>query len=357
MRGPDSSHHHHPPGLRIALAAVAVGLALAASAAAGHDVPLPSPVAPLSPSPPLGPATSITERVRHRVRSTVRVHVSVLPSGRPFAVAADQTLAVTVQGDYFFTIGAPLLGVEALPGSGASPGLRSTSVVWEGFNPGRRVLRSRAQLVPGRAAAALPLRIEVGNRSTTFVNTTGVTVAAFAADAEPAPLVDYLGRLDDALRTGKPPPEGTASLTGAAHATRVHVVVPLLVTGSVGGRRISALVSGRLTVPGRGKIAVSVVPAIPHPTVLAGLSGREVLAKATAAVLTAGRLAQYQRFLGNPDPTGSSTTVYLYRTATPRPVPVAVRPVSHGRDWTTTIAVAGGLLLAAAAGLAVWARA
>ena len=82
-----------------------------------------------------------------------------------------------------------------------------------------------------------------------------------------------------------------------------------------------------------------------------------MLARATAAVLTVGRLRQYQRFLANPDPTGSSTTVYLYRTAAPPAVPVAVQPVAHGRDWTTTIAVAAGLLLAAAAGLAVWARA
>ena len=247
--------------------------------------------------------------MRHRIQSTVRVRVSVLPNGRPFAVAADQTLVVTVPGDYFLTIGAPLLGVEALPGSGATPGLRSTSIVWEGFNPGHRTLKARARLVASRAAPALPLRIEVQKGSTTFVNTTGVTVDAFAADADPAPLVDYLTRLEHAVAAGGPLPEGTASLTSDAHATRVH-----------------------------------------------GLSGRDVLARATRAVLMVGRLRQYQRFLGNPDPAGSSTTVYLYRTAAQPRIPVAEQPVAHGRDWATTIAVAAGLLLAALAGLVVWSR-
>ena len=69
-----------------------------------------------------------------------------------------------------------------------------------------------------------------------------------------------------------------------------------------------------------------------------------------------GRLRQYQRFLGNPDPAGSSTTVYLYRTAAQPRIRVAEQPVAHGRDWATTIAVAAGLLLAALAGLVVWAR-
>jgi hypothetical protein len=72
--------------------------------------------------------------------------------------------------------------------------------------------------------------------------------------------------------------------------------------------------------------------------------------------LTVGRLRQYERFLGNPDPAGPSTTVYVYRTAVQPRIPVSAQPIAHGRDWTTTIAVAAGLLLAAIAGLVVWAR-
>jgi hypothetical protein len=357
VQGPDRGHHHHSPRLRLLLAAGAAGLALAGPAAAAQGAPLPSPLTPLSPAPPLGAATSSAESVQHRIRSVVQVHVSVLPNGVPFAVAADQTLLVTVKGDYYLTIGAPLLDVEALPGSESTPGLRSTSIVWEGFNPLRRTLKARAKLTVARAAPALPLRIEVGKGSTTFVNTTGVIVAAYTADADPAPLVSYLRRLRGALSSGRPLPEGTATLRGTARATQAHVAVPLLVDGSVGGRRIHALVTGRLTVPVRGKISVSVEPRLPAAGSLTGLSGREALARATRFILTVARLRQFERFLADPDPTGASTTVYLYRSATPRRGPAAVQPAAGGRDWTTTIAVAAGLLLAAAAGLAVWARA
>ena len=285
------------------------------------------------------------------------MQVSLRPNGAPFAVSADQTLVVAVQGDYFLTIGAPLLGVEALPGSDATPGLRSAAIVWEGFNPRRRTLRSRATLPVTQVVPALPLRIEVRNGSTTFVNRTAVTVLAYTADADPAPLIGYAGRLRRAVEAGLPPPEGTATLRSAAHATHVRVVVPLLVTGTVGGRAVRAALTGRLIVPARGPIDVSVEPQLPPAGAPQALTGRKALAEATTLSLTVARLRQFERFLANPDPNGLSTTVYRYRTARPPRVPVAAQPTAHGRDWTTTLAVAAGLLLAAAAGLAVWARA
>ena len=285
------------------------------------------------------------------------MHVSILRSGAPFAVTADQRLLVRVKGDYYLTIGAPLLGVTALPGSDATPGFRSTSIVWEGFNPLRRTLGSRAKLVLAPAAGALPLRVEVRNGATTFVNTTGVTVPAYSADADPAPLVRYISRLRRAVTLDLPLPEGMTTLTSPARTTQVRVVVPLLIRGTVGGRSIHARVTRRLTVPGRGKIDVSVDPQLPAATAVAGLSGRQALAEATMLNLTVARLRQFERFLANPDPAGPSTTSYSYRTGSPPRIAVAVQPVPSGRDWTTTILVAAGVLLAAAAGLAVWARA
>ncbi len=319
---------------------------------------LPSPLVPLSPSPPLeGGATSASEGVRHRIRSAIRVHVSVSQGGTPFAIAADQTLFVTVTGDYFFTIGAPLLDVQALPGSDATPGLRRRAIIWQGFNPGRRTLKARAQLDPAQAAPVLPLRIEVHGGATTFVNTTRVTAASYTADADPAPLAGYLSELRRAVAHGHPVPEGTVTLTSAARPSHVQVTVPLRVSGTVGGRRVSATVTGRLTVPVRGLIDVSVEPQLPATGTLAGLSGRAALARATTFVLTVARLRQVERFLGNPDPAGSSTTLYRYRSAVPPRISVAVQPAVPGRNWTITVAVIAGALLAAGAGLAVWARA
>jgi hypothetical protein len=333
------------------------GLALATPAVAGQNASLPSPLAPLSPSPPLGAATASAEAVRHRVASIVQVHVSVSPTGKAFAVAADQSLSVRVQGDYFFTIGAPLLGVTALPGSGSTPGFRSTAIIWQGFNPQQRLLRSRATLDPALVAPLLPLRIEVSDGVTTFVNTTGVTAGTYTADADSAPLVAYANALQRAVRLGRQLPAGSATLTSKPVATRVRVVAPLLVRGTVGGRRVSAIVTGQLAVAARGKIDVLVEPTFVPIGTVAASTGRAALAQATKLALTAARLRQYERFLDNPDPTGPATTIYLYRSALP-PAPVAtVRAAAHGRDWAITIAVAAGVLLAAAGGLAVWARA
>jgi hypothetical protein len=293
--------------------------------------------------------------VKHRIRSDIRVHVSVLPTGAPFAVTADQRLGVRIKGDYYLTIGASLLGVQPLPGSDTTPGFRSTAIVWEGFNPLRRTLGARAKLVLGPAAAALPLRIEVHDGATTFVNTTATTVAAFTADADSTPLLRYMRQLRRAALLDLPLPQGTTTLTSAARTTHVRVVVPLLVRGTVGGRRVRARVLGRLTVPTTGKVSVSVEPQLPAAEELTGLSGRQALADATKLALTVARVQQFESFLANPDPEGSSTTVYTYRTAVPHRV--AVQPALSSRNWTTTILVAAGLVLAAAAALAVWARA
>jgi hypothetical protein len=87
-----------------------------------------------------------------------------------------------------------------------------------------------------------------------------------------------------------------------------------------------------------------------------GMSGRQLLDRATRAALTLARMRQYQTFLGNPDPTGSNETTYVYRTAArPTPPPVAV-VASAKRDWATTIAVAAALLLAAAGALLAWSK-
>ena len=88
----------------------------------------------------------------------------------------------------------------------------------------------------------------------------------------------------------------------------------------------------------------------------AGQSGRHLLERASRASLTLARMRQYQTFLGNPDPSGSNETTYTYRTAArPAPPPAAIVHVTQ-RDWTTTIAISVGLLLAAAGGLFVWSR-
>ncbi len=348
---------------RLALAASAM-LALAASAQAApraHYASLPSTLAPLSPSPPLGGgATSASEGFRHRVAARTTVDVSIGSSGAPFAVRATQRLDVRVPGDYFFTIGAPVLDVEAAPGSASAPGLRATSILWAGFNPGRRVLIARATLAPAAAAASLPLRIEVAAGHVMLVNATGVTTGSYTADALVPPLVRYLAQLGRQVALDQAPTSGGAYVTSRPIAATLRILVPLHVTGTIGAHPIDKVIeSERLTVPAEGAVRLTVTAAVPErlltsPT--SGLSGRQLLERAARAALTLARMRQYETYLGNPDPSGSNRTTYVYRTAArPLPPPVAV-VVAPKRAWATTIAVAAGLLLAAAGALVVWSR-
>ena len=121
---------------------------------------------------------------------------------------------------------------------------------------------------------------------------------------------------------------------------------------------MSTVLTDRLVVHARGPIRLSVTPT--SDTVLAqpasGLSGRELLDRASRAALTLARIRQFQTFLGNPDPTGRSRTTYTYRTAA-RPTTTVVA-VTHEqrRGWVFTLAVVAGLVLAAAGALFVWSR-
>jgi hypothetical protein len=348
---------------RIALAMLA-GLAVAASAHAApraNYVSLPSPLAPLSASPPLsGGATAAAEGFRHRIAAKTTVVVALDRTGAPFAVTATQRLDVRVLGDYFFTIGAPVLDVQAAPGSASTPGLRSASILWAGFNPGRRTLIARAKLAPAASTPSLPLRIDVTSGHVKLVNTTGVTTGSYTADALVPPLLRYLAQLQRQVARGETPTSGGAYVTSKPTSTTLRIVVPLRVTGTVGTRTVNTVVEGNaLIVRGSGPIRLTVTAAVPErllsdPT--AGQSGRRLLERASRATLTLARMRQYQTFLGNPDPSGANETTYVYRTAVrPAPPPVAIVHVTQ-RDWTTTIAVAAGLLLASAGGLFVWAK-
>jgi hypothetical protein len=344
---------------RLTLAAL-TALVLAPGATGGNYVALPSPLAQLSPAPPIGGgATATSETIRHRIAATTVVGVSLDPGGAPFAVNATQRLDVRVVGDYFFTIGAPLLDVVAAPGSESTPGLRATSILWTGFNPGRRTLIARATLDPAVAAGSLPLRVEAGAGRVTLVNITGVMAGSYTADALVPPLLDYLAQLRRDVAQGRAPTSGGATVTSTPVAAGLRVVAPLHVRGTIGGRTIDAVLAGRLSIAGGGPIRLSVTPASPEgllgaPT--AGLSGRRLLDRVTRTTLTLARVRQYEMFLGNPDPTGTNQTTYVYRTAArPTPAAAAVVHVSE-RDWATTFAVGAGLLLAAGAAAVVWAR-
>lgn len=347
--------------LAFAAAAALTCTGVARAATPGTFVALPSPVAPLSSSPPLsGGATATNEIVRHRVNARTRVDVALDEDGTPFRIVATQRLDVRVKGDYFFTVGAPLRAVEAAPGSASTPGLRATAITWAGFNPDRRTLSARATLDPAVAAPSLPLRIEVAPHRVTLVNTTAATATSYTAGVVAPPLRDYFAELKRAVVSDVLPSGGGVRVTTTTAPTRIRVVVPLHVAGLVAGRRLDSVLEDRLTVPGAGPIELTVRPARPGRLLdapVAGLPGRALLDRVSRTVLTLARIRQYRSFLGNPDPTGRSVTTYVYRTAARPPSTPPVASVSGStRGWGETLAVAAGLLLALAAGAFVWSR-
>jgi hypothetical protein len=338
------------------LAAGAATLACAGTAHAAPRVALPSPIAPLSAQPPLaGGARTSAENVAHSVSSSTNVAVAIDRAGTPFAVTATQRLDVRGIGDYFFTIGAPVLAVRAPADSAAVPGLRTGSILWAGFNPGERRLVARATLEPAKAVSALPLRIRVRGNTITLENATRVTVGTFAADAPRAPLIAYLARLRAEVAHGRTPLQVNVPISSTPSSVRITVSAPLHVTGTIGRQRLDLLLAGRTRIRGSGRIDLRAEPVESVDAVTAA-GGRALLHEAIRATLTLARANQFDEFLGNPDPAGSSRTVYAYRTASPPHAAPIASVGHHHRTWIETTLIVAALAAALVAGAALWAR-
>jgi len=342
----------------VGLALLALAAPVAASAGPPRLAALPSPLAALSATPPLGTgASAAAEGVRHHIDSTTRVRVAVDRHGTPFAVTATQRLVVSQPGDYYFTIGAPLTDVEPAYGSQSTPGLRTATIIWAGFNPGKRVLAARATLDPVAVAGSLPLRVSIGGGKVTLANATGITTTAFTADALKPQLEVFLAALRRATRTGSAPTGGGALVTSQPVQTTVRVIAPLRVTGTIGSRPVDVRLGAKpVSFPaGRLRLLVSVVHPAPNPP--AGTSGRKLLDIAVGASLESARARQYDSFLGNPDPSGSSSSTFSY-VSEPRPVAVvSAAPRQSGHDRFGLLLWACGGVAALAGGALAWSRA
>lgn len=343
-----------------ALLALLVALAASPGATAAQPrlASLPSPLATLSATPPLGTgASAAAEGVLHHVDSTTRVRVAVDARGTPFAVTATQRLVVSQAGDYYFTIGAPLTDVAPAYGSQSTPGLRTATIIWAGFNPGRRVLAARATLDPAAVASSLPLRIAIRDDKVTLTNSTGITTTAFTADALKPQLETFLAGLRRATRTGTAPTGGGAFVTSQPVPSTIRVVVPLRVTGTIGSRRVSLRLGAAPASFPAGELRLSASVLHPAPRPPAGLSGRELLDIAVRASLESARARQYDAFLGNPDPSGSSTSTFSFVSGTRRAPTVAAVPEDHGRSTAGMLLWAVGGLAALAGAALAWSRA
>jgi hypothetical protein len=331
-------------------------LAFAGTVDAEHRVALPSPIAPLSAQPPLsGGARTFEEKIAHSVSASTNVAIAIDKAGTPFAVTAVQRLEVHGVGDYFFTVGAPVLSVRAPSDSESVPGMRTGSILWAGFNPGDRVLVARATLEPSVTIRALPLRIRIRGNTITLENATTVTIASFSADAPRAPLVAYLTRLRAEVSHGQAPLQTSVPLASAPTTEHITVTAPLHVTGTIGRQRIDLVLTGRTRLHVSGRIDLRAEP-IEAVDAVTAARGRALLREALRETLTLARANQFDEFLGNPDPAGPSRTVYAYRTSSP-PHAAPIAAVGHRRrTWVERALVVAALAAALIAGVALWAR-
>ena len=163
-----------------------------------------------------------------------------------------QRLTLTGTGDYFLSVPAPLLDVRAARGSQAEPGFRRSGILWQGFSNRSRVLAADAEVEPGAAAAALPLRVELaatvaGNElgrgqhrsgplrlELRLRNTTAVRVqAASARAARSRDLGRLMAQVASELRKGEIPEQPSPEVEGPVSARTVVVDAPLVVSGEL----------------------------------------------------------------------------------------------------------------------------
>ena len=303
-------------------------------------------------------------RFFRRASNRERVVVGLNEDGTPHSIRVQQTTVLKRLGDYVFAIPAPVKIVLPGPGTESPPGQRTNQILWQGFSPGTRRLSVIADLRVAESAALLPVKVRVERNVVVIENVTGVTAKSYTAGVEPVGLGQVLGRIRNAIRRGFTAEGLNVEARGALRPVDVRVAAPLRVTGTVGTQRFSAVLDGvhrtelRIPVPGveSPKISMRVGTAAVTDRARPSQSVGDQLANTIDLELTYSRKRQYDQFLAGADPTGRSTTTYVYRTA---PRPVAASPIETSGSSDNTIGwVALGLLLALGLPVAavVWAR-
>ena len=363
----------------------------------------------LTQQPPLAAHFFVEQEARvfrQKVDSAQVVTVGVDDTGRPVTLGVVQRLRLTGQGDYLYSIPAPVLSVVQTPDSASFPGRRQGAILWAGFSPGKRVLGARATLAPRRISRYLPLRVRLqtlvdgrplaaGERRSgdlslalTLENVTQTSAPAATGRGDPRALRRALA----GARRGVYPPGGIPIQVGQpVHALTVPVEAPLVVRGELrlpgglesahvvgaelAGNRVTfafrlgdglALsrtirLTGRVTAAASPRLRLVATPVAPRRTLAASakLGPKGLLVLAEKAFLRNARAHQYRTFLLNPGPSGAGhdTGRYVYVTAAPRRAAPARESGSGGGIGALGLALSlvGGVVAVGGAAVA-WAH-
>lgn len=281
------------------------------------------------------------------------VHIGLGPDGEVESVVVEQTLTISGVGDFELRVLAPVEEVDAPPEQSPQPGLRRNTVLWSGFSPGIKVLRSSLTLEDAAAEAArLPLAVDMRDGVVVLRNQ---TTAAAAVDVGPTDVGSVVASARARLAAGENPLDGlprTIPATGPVTEERVAVTVPVRVLGHIGATPVDAVVGEEPhTVVATGDVRLSVTAVLPSPDALSPAAGvRELQAVLTAAV----RKADFEAFVGVTVP-GPSSTVYEYAPAAAPPPPPPPAEETEADPLAIALAVVGALAIAVV-GRALWLR-
>jgi hypothetical protein len=206
------------------------------------------------------------------------VRVGLRPNGAVHSIVVDQRIELGGVGDYTLEITGPATDVEGLAGSDARPGLRSGSVIWEGFSPGTRLLRARIRMNTSIVRfRSLPVSVERTEHGVRFTNATAQAQALTTGDVEPAELTAAGTAIRSALERGVVPAPGTEGIPvslagrGELDTEAVVITIPMHLEGDIGSVHVDAVLADEpleLAVPATAKVSFSATPVLPHPGAL-----------------------------------------------------------------------------------------
>jgi hypothetical protein len=323
------------------------------------------------------------------IRNAERVLVGIDANGRPVSVDVVQRLTLNGLGDYTFAVPGPVVDVTSAPGSASEPGLRQGAILWSGFSSGRKTLAARAALRLSAAAPVLPFRLTIV-REGGALTVRGENVSQLPSQLlfGPSSAAETAAALDETRRTSRREPALQnlyVAVPRTPQAKQEQILAPLRITGEIrfaGGRLVGPFdyVLGDagprsfvLRVPdvsGEAKVRIVVRPVTPTKLLTppggsktwvdAVRRGRvdpaRLLELASRARLTLARAIDYQAFLINPDPRGTSQAVYVYETSSKSTPVAAPRPSESGGNGWTTLVVATLMVIGGAGLVVLWAH-
>jgi hypothetical protein len=364
--------------------------ASAPAVAAAERILLPSAHLQMQVTPPLRGNTVLNEtRLPFRgMPSAERVLVGIDATGAPMSVDVVQRLTLIGLGDYTFAVPGPVTDVNSAPGSASEPGLRRGAILWSGFSPGRKTLAARAALRLSAAAPALPFRLTIAREGGVLTlrgeNVTQLPSTLLVGPASPAETAAALDETRRVSRRGPALQDIYVEVPRAPHAKQEQILAPLRIKGELrfsGGRRIPLdylLGDGGprsfvLRVPGvsgapKVRLLVQAVTPVKLLTPPGGsktwvnavrtlrVDPAKLLELASRVRLTLARAIDYQAFLVNPDPRGTSQAAYVYETAAESAPVASPQRNDSGGNESTTVVVAALMVLAAGGLVVLWAH-